>query len=136
MGTNYFAAKIEPGSYCDCCGRFDVEEKIHIGKSSIGWCFSLHVIPEKNLNSLNDWKEYLKRKDIEILDEYGGIYGEEELFNIITKRKRDDPLNWNQEMLDKNSAEPGPNNLVRHKIGNHCIAHGEGPWDLITGEFR
>lgn len=136
MGTNYFAAKIEPGSYCDCCGRFDVEEKIHIGKSSIGWCFSLHVIPEKNLNSLDDWKEYLKRKDIEILDEYGGIYGEEELVNIITKRKRDDTLDWSQEMLDKNSAELGPNNLARHKLGDHCVAHGDGPWDLITGEFR
>ena len=35
-----------------------------------------------------------------------------------------------------NYAEPGPNGLVRAKInGVHCIGHGEGTWDYITGEF-
>jgi hypothetical protein len=59
---------------------------------------------------------------------------------VITARARQDPCTWDQERLDRNYAEPGPNNLVRHRLdleerGQGCVRHGEGTWDYITGEF-
>ena len=41
MGTNYYLHKKPP---CEACGHEPAP--LHIGKSSGGWCFSLHVIPE------------------------------------------------------------------------------------------
>jgi hypothetical protein len=34
-----------------------------------------------------------------------------------------------------NHSQPGPKGLLRHQVGDHCVAHGEGTWDLIPGEF-
>jgi hypothetical protein len=34
-----------------------------------------------------------------------------------------------------NESVEGPNGLLRAAIGGSCIGHGEGTWDLITGEF-
>lgn len=44
---------------------------------------------------------------------------------------------WGQPaaFLASNHAEPGPNGLLRHKIGPYCLGHGEGTWDLMPGEF-
>lgn len=52
MGTNYY---LHTKPDCECCGRGF--EPLHIGKSSGGWCFSLHVMPEDNINTLDDWGE-------------------------------------------------------------------------------
>ena len=49
MGTNYYLTED-----CECCGRAFPD--LHIGKSSGGWCFSLHVIPSEGLNSLDEWE--------------------------------------------------------------------------------
>jgi len=38
LGTNYYWQESEP---CAACGRG--YEQVHVGKSSAGWCFSLHV---------------------------------------------------------------------------------------------
>jgi hypothetical protein len=63
MGTNFYL-RIDP---CERCGRSDVQ--LHIGKSSSGWCFALHVIPEEGINCLEDWEQkWAKGK---IFDEYG-----------------------------------------------------------------
>lgn len=128
MGTNYYVENEVP---CPTCGRG--YEMKHIGKSSFGWCFSLHVIPEEGLNSLDDWKAYWEGKVIK--NEYGDEISEEEMLSIITARegqKTKDDDRWYKE----NHAVPGPNNLARHVLdGIHCIGHGEGTWDLITGEF-
>ena len=43
MGTNYYFE--DSSEVCECCGRG--AESLHIGKSSGGWCFSLHVMPER-----------------------------------------------------------------------------------------
>lgn len=54
MGTNYYAEYQPP---CPTCGRQD--PPLHIGKSSAGWCFSLHVIPELGLNDWPEWEAWL-----------------------------------------------------------------------------
>lgn len=134
MGTNYYAAKVASPP-CDHCGRFDEDDRLHIGKSSAGWCFGLHVIPERGLNSLGDWKQHLSSPDVIIEDEYGNRVSFKEMVSIISERHRPDPPDWDQEQYVTNHAEPGPNNMIRHKIGQHCIEHGEGSWDLIPGYF-
>jgi hypothetical protein len=40
-----------------------------------------------------------------------------------------------QEYFRQNLAEEGPNNLMRHTIGRHCVGHGDGTYDLVPGEF-
>ena len=135
MGTNYYA--VSPENTCEHCGRYDTQDRQHIGKSSAGWCFSLHVIPELSLNSLEDWQKLLKQRHIVIEDEYGSILSYEELMKKITERRRPDDgqTRWSDVDFRRNGAEPGPGNLARHSLGAHCIGHGDGTWDLITGDF-
>jgi len=127
MGTNYYLKS----SPCPHCGR--AEEPLHIGKSSAGWCFSLHVIPEAGINSLDDWLNLFTIGSMEVYDEYGTQISKDEMVDVITNRSWIEPIELGPE---DGHAEPGPNNLVRCKVdGVHCIGHGEGTWDLIVGEF-
>jgi len=130
MGTNYYLHQ-EPCPHCK-----HQPEPLHIGKSSGGWCFSLHVIPELGLNSLEDWKELCQDQyTYTIKDEYGYIISLQKLLGIITERsqKRVPQDNFD---FERNYAEPGPNGLVRSKIdGERCLGHGEGTWDYIIGDF-
>lgn len=136
MGTNYYWYE----KYCKECGR--PFEPLHIGKSSGGWCFSLHVIPEEGINTLDDWKKKWSKIDSFIKNEYDSIISTDEMIDIITNRS------WqlsnsaktvvNENWLRSNHAEHyGPHSrLVRAKIdGVHCIGHGPGTWDYIIGEF-
>jgi hypothetical protein len=195
MGTNYYLTN----TYCKCCKRSreectsehwlkretllsTPEVKLHIGKSSGGWCFSLHVIPSLGLNTLDDWEllidEALDRAKWEealdrvvkwhIIDEYGDLIGKTELHNIITKRveryasaRLDDDLKRiitkNRELCGREDPKQCTDDqylriqygypayaqlvffkdtLIRHYFdGVHCVGHGEGSWDYITGEF-
>ncbi len=134
MGTNYYIKR----NFCKCCGRFD---EIHIGKSSGGWCFGLHVKTpgsDENLpENLMEWEELFKNN--EIVNEYGEIITKEEMMDIITDRSSDRPLPTDRIKLAEIHgpySEAGPNNLLRSKIHDgHCIGHGAGTWDLIIGEF-
>lgn len=135
MGTNYYVRE----NACPTCHHS--EDKIHIGKSSAGWCFSLHVIPERGLNSLDDWMAFLMDPKHPIFNEYGVAVKFENLMDTITKRSwpttREKPSgykNW-ADFHAQNQSVPGPEGLVRHAIGDHCVGHGEGTWDLIPGEF-
>jgi hypothetical protein len=122
MGTNYYVKHADG-------------KTLHIGKSSGGWCFSLHVIPEKNLNTLDDWKYFLNKRNTKITNEYEETLTLKQLLSTIEDRK------WNRVPgrefnYDLNGAEPGPNGLVRHIIdGIHCVGHGSGTWDYIAGTF-
>lgn len=138
MGTNYYATP-QP---CPHCGRTD--ERVHIGKSSVGWVFALMTHPDIGINTLDDWKAYLVDKVI--TDEYGRNHTVDELLAVIVERswrKRPDvsgapPLGYSSwsAYLAMNQSEIGPNNLLRHRIdGRHCIGHGEGTWDYMKGEF-
>jgi hypothetical protein len=146
MGTNYYAVMAEHETDCPHCNRpgYLAVSRWHIGKSSYGWCFSLHVgsgsEPEIPKN-LEEWQEAWKDA-LRIEDEYGRVLMIEEMEKIITQRhgvqspeaKYPDTTglaSW----YKSNYAEPGPNNLARHSLGHGCVGHGEGTWDLITGEF-
>lgn len=132
MGTNYFYHDKPP---CTECKR--PFESLHIGKSSFGWCFALHVIPELGLNSLIDWQNKLSQGGV-IRDEYGNEIDHERLVEIITCRAHSNVDDIKDpEWLRRNVAEAGPNGLARSKIDQtHCIGHGPGTWDLIIGDFR
>jgi hypothetical protein len=130
VGTNYYLER----DICPHCSRSD--EKLHIGKSSAGWCFSLHVDSDEGINSLADWQALWSAPDARIVDEYGRETSPDEMLSTITERawpKRDQE--HSPEFLRSNHAEPGPNNLLRHQIGRHCVGHGDGTYDLIPGEF-
>jgi len=116
MGTNYYLYQKPPCKYC----KRDYEP-LHIGKSSYGWNFSLHVIPESGINNLSDWIKLFKNKNAIIKDEYGENISIKEMINIIKKRSY-------------NGGNVGEN-LLRHKIDGHCIGHGNGTYDYIIGCF-
>ena len=145
MGTNYYAIK----DACPHCGHS--EEKLHIGKSSGGWVFSLHVIPEKGINTLADWLDYWEHPGITIEDEYGRPITPEDMLKEITEREGRHnfhvPLNpatsgsnryttW-EKVHALNHSEPGPNGLLRSRVGpgSRCVGHGDGTWSMFTGEF-
>jgi hypothetical protein len=141
VGTNFYL-RLETKPPCACCGRGYEVEPLHIGKSSGGWCFSLHVDPEavvaghQGINDLHDWQELWAVPGARIEDEYGEVLTPEEMLERITDRGRDIPNTEGPLWYSQNNAEPGPNNLARHRIDyRHCIGHGAGTWDLITGEF-
>lgn len=79
MGTNYYMRV----DCCDKCGRGS--ENIHIGKSSMGWPFAVHIIPEEGINSWGDWLKKLNGQ--RIYDEYGTEVSLETLDEIV-KAKR------------------------------------------------
>jgi len=157
MGTNYYAIpKISDTEKCVLKELVDIEDfeqlaielpkEYHIGKSSMGWCFSLHVLPEYNLNSLDEWVTFLKNCNIR--NENGNYITLDELLKVITKRENETDFNkpfkfnkftpyknW-KEFFNSNNAEPGPKGLLRSQIdGKRCIGHGKGTYDYITGEF-
>ena len=115
MGTNYYCLDENPDFEKSVITQLTEPQflKTHIGKSSYGWCFSLHVIPENNLNNLNDWMKYLESKLI--INEYDDVVSFDDLIKIIVDRSKDSR---------------------RHEIDYYnCVGHGEGTWDLIKGEF-
>ena len=120
MGTNYYWIE-DKCLHCKRC-----TPKIHIGKSSWGWCFSLHVYTkewEEGPRDLEEWQDWFDRRGSVIVDEYGDAVTKAEMIDIITVRGRG--------RYTKDDRLPR-----RHDIdGQHCIAHGKGTWDLIVGDF-
>lgn len=153
MGTNYYLRS----QRCNHCGH--LPEDVHLGKSSLGWCFSLHVMPECDIDSLDSMVKWLVNVISDgsmIVDEYGETRSLDEFFNIVTRRSNPriikdgwDSKWWKydgaleqfsyrseEDFHSKNMSERGPSGLLRHRIdGWHCIGHGPGTWDLIIGEF-
>lgn len=133
MGTNYYLKQ----NVCPHCKRGD--ESLHIGKSSCGWHFSLHVIPELGINDLPDWEKLWR--DGVIIDEDGNIVTPEEMLKVVKDRGREKHDNCyygyksRKEFYRLNHCQDGLNNLVRHTLGNGCVKHGEGTWDCIVGDF-
>ena len=111
MGTNFYLNT----ECCEKCGR--AAEQLHIGKSSAGWCFALHVIPDEGINDLADWEARWSQPGMQIVDEYGETISPDEMKARICERQWD-------------------GGLSRHSIdGHHCIGHGAGTYDLLPGEF-
>lgn len=139
MGTNYYLH--QRGNLLE---RLERDEPLvrHIGKSSGGWCFALRVYPKEGINSLTDWYQLLRRDNNIIKDEYDYEVSLDQLIDIITNRKwpkrvfhPTERCPTEADMLRLNQAVYGPNNLLRSRIGDHCIGHGPGTWDLMPGDF-
>ena len=124
MGTNYYLKREEKAT-------------LHIGKSSGGWTFALHIIPEEGINSLYDWLKLFHTPGNYIQNEYDESISPGEMIKIITRRSwgRDlNDLSW-REFHEANHSEAGPNGLARRRADDRCVSHGEGTWDNIIGEF-
>lgn len=133
MGTNYYLHQAE----CPHCHH--KPDVLHIGKSSGGWCFALHVI-KGVAESLGDWVNLFSVPTNMIKDEYGHVISPGEMLNEITNRSRSGSPNFSgykseAHFLELNQAEWGPNGLLRVRIGPYCTAHGAGTWDLLDHEF-
>jgi hypothetical protein len=110
VSTNFYIANLQiQGTYTP----------VHIGKSSMGWCFSLRIYPAVGISSLVDWLPYLLDPIAEIRDEYGGKITPNYMFDIITQRE----------------IVLGPKKLQRHTLEHGCCGHGEGTWDYFDQEF-
>ena len=134
MGTNYYiwvdTNETSPDGV-EC-------EKIHIGKSSSGWVFSLRIYEDRNIFSLYDWMPIILNNQNVIRDEYGCHITAAEMLKTITVRGRDTAPNWSDSEWAMNHAEPGPNNLVRGRQMSEygrTRTHGEGTWDYCDYEF-
>ena len=137
MGTNYYWV-IEEEIKCFQCHHITErrQNKIHIGKSSVGWCFSLHVYPNKKILDLYDWivLEWAKSPGV-IEDEYGENISLCEMLRIIIGRGMGTGLTLDNNWYVRNYATPGPFGLARHALGHGCVKHGEGTWDCLESDF-
>jgi hypothetical protein len=123
MGTNHYI-------------KLPCTETLHIGKSSAGWCFALHVYPERGITNLEDWLDLLYGSFSGIEDEYGRWVTPAEMLEQITFRDWAGTYTHSPEFHMQNCSESGPNGLLRCKVdGVHCIGHGEGTYDYIVGDF-
>ena len=137
MGMNYYC---ETGRMfeveCDCGFRHMMPETLHIGKSSWGWTFSLHVIPEKGLECWRDWEEVLKDAR-RIYNEEGENVSLEELRETVLHRARE--LNDEEKARMEEIAERDGYFLDRRSWlfgGEDSRKQGEdGDYSIITGEF-
>jgi hypothetical protein len=108
MGTNYDWLEACP----HCGGRLE-GLRLHIGKSSAGWCFSLRVHPDRGIHSLEDWKKRWESGG-EIVDEYNRLSTVPEMLRTILDR--------------------GPN-LLRHEPRDPGDRPGDGTYDITEREF-
>lgn len=135
MGTNYYF-KPNKSRY-----GFENMELVHIGKSSGGWCFSLHAHPNLGINDLKDWEDVFNLNIGEIENEYNDPITSSEMIAIITARSWKYPRKLDAKFYQQNHAVPGPNGLVRSIIDeNHCIGWGNNndinsTWDLFISDF-
>lgn len=80
MGTNYYARI----NICKCCNRFD---ELHIGKSSAGWTFSFHSIPERELVCWQDWYIFLNEPNVKIFNECGEEITSDNFIELVNSKK-------------------------------------------------
>jgi hypothetical protein len=94
---------------------------LHIGKSSGGWVFGLHVDPELGINDLSDWVALWSKPGSKIVDEFGREVPPEEMLEVITKRE------WRGHELQRRVPREFPWRVYPDP--------GGGTWDYMTGEF-
>src|SRR5690349_11552573 len=117
MGTNYYLTREQ--NRCECCGRADTLEELHIGKSSGGWAFKLRIHREEGINSLDDWIKRWSQPTVVIHDGYGKSVPPAEMLDTITNRAgtpecKDRPrgyVSW-EEFHRANYSYYGPHNLL------------------------
>jgi hypothetical protein len=123
MGTNYYIQR----GVCPHCDKPEFE--FHIGKSSMGWAFTMHVYPDGDPSwketqgndppkTWEEWKAELAKEGTRIVDEYRRALPLEEFRSIVEDR-----------------AEGWHCQLIRHEIDGRCVGYGEGTWDYVVGDF-
>lgn len=85
MGTNYYY-QIGIGTKCPTCGHEPEGERLHIGKASAGWVFSLRIHPDLGIATLNDWMHYWLTHPGQIWDESGEFVSFKDMLETITQR--------------------------------------------------
>lgn len=132
MGTNYFH---ESQDACDKCGAPTPGSNLvrrHIGKSSAGWCFALHVYPAEGIYDLVHWVKRWKHG--KIVDEYGGLLTTPQMLTVILVRLSLDSEPLTPQWLVQNDAYMGPFGLARAAIRPpRVLGPGCGTYDRITG---
>ncbi len=132
MGTNYYWS--EEINQCEECGTILSEEGLHIGKSSAGWTFALHV-GHPGIDSLDEWIKRWSKPGSGIVDEYGKRITAIDMYRVVTERSAkgwDGYPRWDEEKLMHNYAFYGGDGLLRRK---GALAHPNGTYDYVTGEF-
>ena len=113
-------------------------KRLHIGKSSLGWCFGLAT--HEGIQSLADWERVWATPGVRIEDEYGQLLSVEEMRDRITKRSwkpRELSAEERAVWLRQNYAIEGPNGLVRHTYQARIPEEGpSATYDLCEGRFR
>lgn len=117
MGTNYYW-ETSGGKICPTCRRGDEPERLHIGKSSAGWAFSLHAIPERNLNSLADWQSLWGAGRGQIRNEYGDAISMPEMMETITDRAHPSGLRVHEDGKTRIIGAREPTWFMNH--GEYC----------------
>ena len=134
MSTNYY---VKTGRkervVCNYGCVHEIDERLHVGLYSNGWKFCLHIIPEKNINNLEDWKEILKNG--RIYDEYQRDIHYEEMIGTIVgdyedkghkPQKNANEIGGYYTMFDPND---GLFYVSKNKLGK------DGSYVLVEGEF-
>ena len=112
MGTNYYAYP----NICKKCNR--AEDEIHLLKSSMGWRISIEVAHDgyegkEPYTDFETFKEYIKREDVTIKDEYEREVSWKEILIMIDAHK----------------------NLKEHETLEYGRVVIDGPVDLCLYEF-
>lgn len=68
----------------------DYYEEIHVGKSSAGWVFLLHIHPDKNIYSLEDYCNIWYDPNIALYNEYDELISPKQLEHTICDRALED----------------------------------------------
>lgn len=143
MGTNYYLEFRRPVGWHFTDEQLDLEAdhaqadpvSLHIGKSSVGWVFGLHVIPALGIGSLSSWitriTEAMVRHEGRIVNEYGNPIDFGTLMDIICLGKGHRELT--PEWLRENGAYT--NHSARGLARRNTAKPGPGAWDLCSGRF-
>lgn len=129
MGTNYHWH--EKPAPCHACGH-DKSKVLHIGKSSMGWVFMLHIDSEEGLNTLEDWQYRWKEPGSKIFSEYGTLISIDQMNDIILDRENSCHP-WTVQKQKDNGAIQGPNGLYRSV--RYFAPMDNATYDLAPGTF-
>lgn len=124
MGTNYYL-------HYNICSKCLKHNELHIGKSSYGWVFSLHVKsplsnttlvygePKELPENLLEWEELFNDPANRIYDEENNPIPPNAMLRIITEREHPQGFELRRNIIDF----------------YHCIGHGKRTYDRCIGEF-
>lgn len=132
MSTNYYVKTGRKEKViCNLGCEHEIDEILHLGKSALGWKFALHVIPEKGINELEDWKDVLKNG--EILSECNEKITFEKIIEIITKPKFTSTSTKSPLYIDSRCSYDYSDDC--YYLNEDPIGKEGGHYCLVSGDF-